>query len=92
MSVEIILNRESNIIMAEGHGRRWNFWNLSALGILLGLALFFGGMWYLLSTTNPDPGRYSHSSPSSRQKRPNRCSQPSSKRKVPAICQAALSS
>lgn len=55
MSVEIILNRDSHIIMAEGHGRRWNFWNLSALGIFLGLALFFGGMWFLLSRPIPIP-------------------------------------
>lgn len=49
MSVEIILNRESQIILAEGHGHRWNFWNLSALGILLGLACFFLAAWYAFS-------------------------------------------
>lgn len=55
MSVEIILNRDSQIILGEGHGHRWNLWNLSALGIFLGIALFFVGMWYLLSRPIPIP-------------------------------------
>ncbi len=91
MSVEIILNRESNIIMAEGHGRRWNFWNLSALGILLGLALFFGGMWYLLSRPIPipiDTAIIGVISPkASKQMLPAAFQE-----KIPAICQDALSS
>lgn len=55
MSVEIILNKESQIILGEGHGHRWNFWNLAALGAILGLGLFFLGMWYLLSRPIPIP-------------------------------------
>lgn len=41
--------------MAEGHGRRWNFWNLSALAILLGLAVAIGGLWFALSRPIPIP-------------------------------------
>jgi|GEM_PF-6062256 len=55
MSVEIILNRESQIILAEGHGRRWNFWNLLTVGIIVGLACFFVSAWYALSRPIPIP-------------------------------------
>lgn len=55
MPVEIILNRESQIILAEGHGRRWNFWNILALGILIGLTTFFITAWYALSRPIPIP-------------------------------------
>jgi hypothetical protein len=55
MDIQITLNRESHIILAEGYGRRWNFWNLSALGILLGLAVAIGGLWYALSRPIPIP-------------------------------------
>src|SRR5688572_12028711 len=91
MDVQITLNRESHIIMAEGHGRRWNFWNLSALGIFVGLALFFGGMWYLLSRPIPvpeDTAILAIISP----KASRALLHPSYQEKIPAICQSALSS
>ncbi len=55
MDIQITLNRESSIILAEGRGRRWSFWNLLALGILFALALVFGGLWFALSRPIPIP-------------------------------------
>ncbi|MCE9586461.1 hypothetical protein K8R04_04050 [Candidatus Uhrbacteria bacterium] len=91
MSVEIILNRESNIIMAEGHGSRWNFWNLSALGVMIGLAIFFGGLWFLLSRPIPIPADTAIlaviSPKASRQILPTAFQE-----KIPGVCQNALAS
>jgi len=91
MSVEIILNRDSNIILAEGHGRRWNFWNLSALGIVVGLLMFFGSIWYLLSRPIPIPADTAIlaviSPKASRQILPAIFQE-----KIPSVCQDALAS
>lgn len=91
MSVEIILNRDSNIILAEGHGRRWNFWNLSALAILLGLGLFFGGMWYFLSRPIPIPNDTALLAVIS--PKAGRLLLPAAlQQKIPGVCQQALAS
>ncbi len=49
MNIQITLNRESQIILAEGHGRRWTGRRALAAGILFGLVLLFGGLWFGLS-------------------------------------------
>jgi hypothetical protein len=55
MNIQITLNRESQIILAEGRSRRWGFWNILALGILLGLIALFIAMWFALSRPIPIP-------------------------------------
>lgn len=91
MDIQITLNRESHIIMAEGHGRRWNFWNISALGIMIGLGLFFGGLWFMLSRPIPipvDTAMLAVISP----KVGKQILPPEFREKIPVLCQDALSS
>jgi hypothetical protein len=91
MDVQITLNRESHIIMAEGHGRRWNFWNLSALGILLGLIVAISGLWFALSRPIPIPADTAILGVIS-PKAAKQLLAGSYWEKLPAICQDALSS
>lgn len=91
MSVEIILNRESQIILAEGHGRHWNFWNISALGIFLGLILFFVGLWSLLSQSIPIPDDTAILAVIS-PKESQRILPPAFQEKIPDVCKDVLSS
>ncbi len=91
MSVEIVLNGESQIILGEGHGHRWNIWNLSALGVILGLSIFIFSMWYALSRPIPIPSNTTIIAVIS-PKVAKRILPASIEEKLPAVCKDAFAS